>query len=96
MKQKYLATLLMIIGLASLCVAQNAPLSGQTPVQATVGLYYVTPISATGSAAGATTLTIPAPPAGFYNYVCNITLNGSNDNTGAVLTNVTTSTTNFQ
>jgi hypothetical protein len=53
------------------------------------------PISATAGAAATTTLTIPAPPSGMYNYVCYLAYEVGNNNTGAVVTNVVSTSTNF-
>lgn len=96
MKQKQFWIMFIILGFA-LGVglrAQNPPAANTTPVQATQALYYTIPISST-AASGATTLTIPAPAPNLYNYVCHLALNGSNNNTGAVLTNAVTTVTNF-
>lgn len=87
--------LLAIVGSLARLGAQNAPQSNTTPVQATQSLYYTIPISATAAVNTATTLTIPAPPAGLYNYVCSLSIDSSNDNTGTAVTNVATSSTNF-
>lgn len=84
--------------LAVTATAQFSP-SGNpstTPIQLYPGLYPLTPITATTAVGSATTLTLPAPinPT-FYNYVCSLAISASNNNTGAVLTNVVTSATNF-
>lgn len=76
-------------------LAQNAPTAGTTQVQANVALYYTIPISATAAVNTATTLTIPAPPAGQYNYVCKLSFNISNNNTGAAVSNAASTSTNF-
>lgn len=58
--------------------------------------FALVPISTTGGSAAQVTLTIPAPPPTFYNYVCSLHLNYSQTNsTGTALTNATTSSTNF-
>lgn len=74
---------------------QNPPVANVTPVQATQGLYYTTPISATAAVNVATTLTLPAPASGLYNYVCKLAFNLSNDTTGTVVTNAASTSTNF-
>ena len=75
--------------------AQNAQLPGTTPSQANESLYYTVPITATAAVNTATVLTIPAPPAGLFNYVCRFAYNVSQDTTGFTATNVTMSTSNF-
>lgn len=58
--------------------------------------YPVVPISATAAAGSAVTLTIPAPvPASYSNYVCYLAIEGSNNNTALAVTNVVTTSTNF-
>ena len=87
-----LAFYLLVAGIVALAVrAQNAPLANVTPIQATQSLYFTTPISATAAVNTQTVLTIPAPPAGLYNYVCKFAINVSNDSTGSgpVTTNQT-------
>ena len=42
-----------------------------------------------------TTLTIPAPPPSFYNYVCSIHFNASQNATSTAITNSVTTSTNF-
>lgn len=92
--KKAIHVLVLLVALATLAVAQNPPAANTTPVQATQALYYQIPISST-AASGATTLTIPVPAPNLYNYVCHLAINGSNNNTGAVLTNAVTTQTNF-
>ena len=75
--------------------AQNTPQAGTNPVQATQSLYYTTAISATAAVNTATTLTIPAPAAGLYNYVCSLSFEVSNDNTGTAVSDVVSTNTNF-
>jgi hypothetical protein len=53
------------------------------------------PISATAAVNVASVLTIPAPPAGLYNYVCYLAYQVGNNNTGTVVTNVVSTSTNF-
>lgn len=75
-------------------VRAQSPIGTYTQVQEVV-LYPLVPISATGAANAQVTLTIPAPPPGFYNYVCTLGFNASNNNTGAVMTNLASTSTNF-
>lgn len=75
--------------------AQGPVYPGATPTQGAPALYALTPISATGAVNTAITLTIPAPPAGMYNYICKLGYNLSNDTTGTVATNVVSTSTNF-
>lgn len=63
-----------------------------TPLASTITLI---PISATAAAAATTTLTIPAPAGGLSNYVCSLAYQINNNNTGAVLSNVVSTSTNF-
>jgi hypothetical protein len=42
-----------------------------------------------------TTLTIPAPPPSFYNYVCSVHFNASQNATSTAITNAVTTSTNF-
>lgn len=97
--RKYLAAAIVIAGISLGYLwpahAQNPALSGATPVQPTQALYYMIPISATAAVNTATTLTIPTPPPGFYNYVCRLAWNLSNDTTGTVATQIVSTSTNF-
>lgn len=70
-------------------------LNGPVPAQAAQSVYYVIPISSTGAVNTAITLTIPTPPAGYYNYICKLAFNVSNDTTGTVVTNAVSTSTNF-
>jgi len=92
-----LAVLILILAFGH-THAQNV--TPQTPVGEPIsvriyGAYSLTPISATAAAGSAATLTIPAPPAGQYNYVCYLALEGSNNNTPLAVTNAVTTSTNF-
>ena len=93
--RKAVHVLILLVALASLAIAQNAPIANSTPVQPTLGLYYTVPISATAAVGSPAVLTFPTPPAGQYIYVCSLALEASNDNTGTVLTNVVTTSANF-
>ena len=88
-----LAAVLYSVG--TVMVAQNSPQAGTTPVQQTQSLYYTTPISATAAVNNQVTLTIPAPAAGLYNYVCSLTYHASQDGTATAQTNAVTTSTNF-
>jgi len=99
-------TSLVILILAGLALAQwqyarvvHAQLQqpGVTGLlQGTASQYPLVPISATAAASTQTTLTIPAPVPGLYNYVCSLHFNASHDNTATTaLTNGVTTSTNF-
>jgi hypothetical protein len=64
----------------------------QIPPVATLNLI---PISATAAVNTQTTLTIPAPPGGQYNYVCWLAFEINQDATGTVYTNAVSTSTNF-
>ena len=88
--------ILFILGLGGTpAMAQGtvAPGTPATPVVVTGPT--LIPISATAAVNTATTLTIPAPPGGQYNYICYLAWEGSNDNTATVVTNAVTTSTNF-
>ena len=89
------AALLAVVSSFIAVHAQNAPQAGTNQVQPTQSLYYLTPISATAAVNTATTLTIPAPAAGLFNYVCQLSFEVGNDNTGTAVTNVVSTSTNF-
>lgn len=74
----------------------GAQVSNQPTTSVNISVVYpLTAISATAAANTQTTLTIPAPGAGLYNYVCSLGFNASNNNTGAVITNAVSTSTNF-
>ena len=75
--------------------AQNITPNGQTPIQASQSQYFQTPISATGAVNAQTRLTIPAPAAGMYNYVCVLSFTITQDGTATAVNNVVTTSTNF-
>jgi len=90
--------------LAALAATMLALASGRVLAQINtsatpVGLwsqYQMLSIAATAAASTQTTLTIPAPPPSFYNYVCTLHFNASHDNTATTaLTNGVTTSTNF-
>ena len=96
---------LFVLGALCMALAAVGPWAAQaqvlspvpsTPVQLMPGFYAVTPISATAAANAQATLTIPAPPAGMYNYICALSFNyNQTATTGTVQTNAVTTSTNF-
>jgi invasion protein IalB len=89
------ATLIAAVLLATPVLAQNATSpGGGVGVQLGNAYYPLTPISATAAVNTQTTLTIPAT-AGLFNYVCSLAYQVNNDNTGTVVTNVVSTSTNF-
>lgn len=82
-----------VLALSVILGAQAYP--GSTLVQSAPAIYAVTPISATGAVNTQVTLTIPAPPAGQYNYVCKLHYAISADGTATAGNNVVTTSTNF-
>lgn len=95
MKRILALVLGMVTLLAIVAYAQNAPQSNAALVQSTQGQYFQTPISATNTVNAQTTLTIPAPSAGLYNYVCFVTLIVTEDGTATAINNSVTTSTNF-
>lgn len=97
MKKTLLQALMFgLFVMVGISFAQNfGGVPGAVPVQGTTPYYSQIPISATAAVNVVTTLTIPAPTTGLYNYVCYIALNASQDGTGTALANAVTSTTNF-
>jgi len=90
-------SLFMAVLLAASCVIA---LYGQTATQTATPVniviaYAVTPISATAAVNAQTTLTIPAPASGLYNYVCTLHYNASQNGTSTANTNQVTTSTNF-
>lgn len=96
MKIKYLFLTLALAGMLALGLAaqQNPPDSNKTAVQVGGALVYLTPISATAAVNTATTLNIPAA-AGQYSYICKLAYQVNNDNTATAVTNVVSTSTNF-
>ena len=95
MKSKLAVIALVIISAIVTMVAQNSPQAGTNSVQATQSLYYVTPIHATAAVNNQVTLTIPAPTAGNYNYICSLLFTASQDGTATAINNSVTTSTNF-
>ena len=90
-------SLILVLGSVWGLHAQVPPPQATTPVQLVPSYYALIPISATAAAATQTTLTLPAPPSGLYNYVCALTFNYSQTNTtGTVESNAVTTSTNFR
>lgn len=87
-------SLLVFASLAGWRVGAQVSQQPSTPVQ--IGIAYpMTAISSTAAVNTQTTLTIPAPAAGLYNYVCTLRFGKSDDTTGTVATNAVTTSTNF-
>lgn len=86
----------LIISLLAGWIVQ-AQISNQpvTPVVISANPYPLVPIAATAAINTQTTLTIPAPPAGWFNYVCSLHFNASHSTTGAVSALGVTTSTNF-
>jgi hypothetical protein len=95
--KKYLVPVLLGLLAAAGYTIVDAQMTSQpvTPVTIAANQYPLTPISATAAVNNATTLTIPAPPAGMYNYVCSLHFNASQSGTGAAVNNGVTTSTNF-
>lgn len=96
---RFLSAVLLAASILALAVApasaQNTTMpSGAVAVQPGLPYYYLTPISATAAVNTQTTLTIPAA-AGLYNYVCYLAYQVGNDNTGTAVSNVVSTSTNF-
>ena|SRR5256885_11190958 len=86
-----LATVVVLATVASphAQINQNA-----APVTITVQ-YALVPIASTAAVATQTTLTIPAPPPTFSNYICSLHYNASQNGTSTANTNLVTTSTNF-
>lgn len=79
----------------SLVAQQNNPLSTANQIQLNQSIQYTTPVTATAAAGSPAVLTISAVQ-GQYIYLCGtLSLTASNNNTGAVLTNLVTTSTNL-
>lgn len=95
---KRIAVLLsLVLTMAAFTVlAQNGAADpSATRVQSTIPLYALTPISATAAVNTQVTLTIPAPPAGLYNYICDLHFGAAQDGTATAINNAATTSTNF-
>ena len=85
----------VVFSLAAAYVTAQSVYPGATPVQSAMALYATTPISATAAVNNQVTLTIPAPAAGLFNYVCTLSYHASQDGTATAQTNAVTTSTNF-
>lgn len=92
---KKLVYLFIFLACASVANAQNPVPPGTTPVQLINSYYPVIPIAATAAVNNQTTLTIPAPASGLYNYICTLHYNASQNGTATAQTNAVTTSTNF-
>lgn len=93
---RFALALAAVVALAFVpALAQNAQDATSTRVTPTVALYYQTPISSTAAVNNQVTLTIPAPAAGLFNYVCSLNYHASQDGTATAQTNAVTTSTNF-
>lgn len=95
LKSIIVGVLFVICSTASISFAQTASPIPSTPTQLVPAFYALTPLSATAAVNTQTTLTIPAPASGLYNYVCGLGFNASQSGTGAILSNQVTTSTNF-
>lgn len=75
--------------------AQNTQEANTVATQLTQSRYYTTAISATTAVNNQTTLTIPTPQQGFYNYVCMLHFSASENGSVSANTNQVTTSTNF-
>lgn len=96
-RNSLLAAVAVLMFVAAPVRAQNpAGVAGAVPVQLGSPAYTLTAISATAAVNNQVTLTIPAPTAsGYYNYVCYLGYNASQDGTATAQTNAVTTSTNF-
>ena len=103
MKKNYLLlALLLVAALAPWGFrrihAQNAAGAGVgvVPIQMATPFYSQTPISATAAVNTQTTLSIPAPAGGLYNYVCSLAYEvGASAGGPNAITNVVSTSSNF-
>lgn len=90
-----------LVAVAVICFAIGQTILAQsvdpvaTRVQSTSALYPLSALSATAAVNNQVTLTIPAPPTGWYNYVCSLSYHASQDGTATAQTNAVTTNTNF-
>lgn len=96
MKRFSLVLALLAMLASTSAYAQQVGSTGQPATPITIQSQYpLVAISATAAANAQTTLTIPAPPAGLYNYVCSLHFNLSQNATATAATNAVTTSTNF-
>lgn len=88
-----LAAIVAAVALSPAPAQAQAPTTVQFTTPA-VGIVPI-PISATAAVNTQTTLTIPAPPGGMSNYVCSLAYQISANATGGAITNVVSTSTNF-
>lgn len=96
--RKYLVPILVGLVAAAGYTVVDAQLSNQptTTVVVAANPYPLVPISNTAAVNTQVTLTIPAPPAGMYNYICSLHAEASTDGTGTTtFQNAVTTSTNF-
>lgn len=91
MKKVLISLAILLISIASYAQVSNQP---TTPVNIAIQ-YPLTALSATAAINTQTTLTIPAPPAGYYNYICSLHFGVSQSSTGAANALQVTTSTNF-
>jgi hypothetical protein len=93
--KRYSALILLLLVVSAAFVFAQAPDPAATRVQSTAALHALTPISTTVAVNNQATLTIPAPAAGQYNYICKLVFRVSQDGTATAANNVVTTSTNF-
>jgi len=93
--KKILFSLLFAALVSFTALAQNGVPPGTTAVQLNNPYYATTPISATAAINTQTTLTIPAPNAGLFNYVCMLKFAAVQDATSTANVLAVTTATNF-
>ena len=91
MRSLALTALLALVAVVPSFAQAPTVVSATTPAPNIV----LIPISATNSVNTATTLTIPAPAGGLSNYVCMLAYQLNNDGTGTAVSNVVSTSTNF-
>jgi hypothetical protein len=95
-KRDFLLISIGIVLLASILGRAQVSIPTAASVQATQALYSMTPISATAAVGSSAVLTINAPPAGFFIYVCDLHLSvEQNASTPVAINNAATASTNF-
>lgn len=90
-----LTVLALVLSVGTASAQTNLQQTGTTLVQSVPPINYQIPISATAAVNAQTTLTIPAPPPNQFIYVCMLQMNTSMDATGAAVSNLVTTSTNF-
>ncbi len=78
---KVVLAIVAIVAVGAIIVSAQSIDPAATRVQNTSALYPLTAISATAAVNNQVTLTIPAPPTGWYNYVCSLSYHASQDGT---------------